>query len=208
MTRGYQMKRRAEAAEDTRRRIVRATYELHREKGIGATSVRDIAERADVSPGTVYHHYPSYGDVVVACGGYAFGIMAPPTREIFEGLETTAEKLRVLVRSVFDAYQRFPEYERVRAERGAFAEVEQAFAADEESRRSLIREAIRSGRHGKRATAVVYALLDISVYHRLVSSGMSHSAAVNEVYELLVQRFSDDRNAGNDKRKRQTRRTR
>jgi len=200
------MKRRAETAAETRQRIVRATYELHKAKGIAATTVRDIAERADVSPGTVYHHFPEYGDVVVACGRFTFGIMRPPTHQIFDGLETTAEKLHALVRGVFDAYRRFPEYEKVRAEREAFAELEQALAADEENRRELIREALGSGRHGRRSIAVAYAVLDISVYHRLVNSGMSHSAAVSEVYELLAQRFSGDRQTGSASEEKQRRR--
>jgi AcrR family transcriptional regulator len=191
MTRDYTMKRRAETAEETRQRIVRATYELHKEKGVGATSVRDIAERADVSPGTVYHHYPEYGDVIVACGRFSIGIMRPPSKEILDGLDTPLDKLRAVVKSIFAAYRRFPEYEKVRSERGSFAELEQAFTADEENRRELIREALRPARPGRRALAVGFALLDISVYHRLTGSGLSHSAAVSEVFELLSRRLLD-----------------
>lgn len=189
MTRDYKMTRRAETAEETRQRIIRATYELHREKGVGRTSVRDIAERADVSPGTVYHHYPEYGDIIVACGRFTFGVMRPPTREIFDGLETPADRLRALAGNVFAAYRRFPEYEQIRSERGDFAELEQAFADDEANRRELVREALRPARPGRRATAVAFALLDISVYHRLTASGLPHSAAVSEVFELLKRRL-------------------
>lgn len=189
------MGRRAENAAETRQRIIQATYELHKEKGIAATTVRDIAERADVSPGTVYHHFPEYGDVIVACGGYTFGIMRPPTREIFAGLETRAARLRLLVESTFEAYRRFPEYEKVRVERDAFPELEQAFAMDEEKRRYLIREALKPSRVARREVALAFALLDISVYHRLVSGGMSHTTAVAEVYELLAPRLLDEREA-------------
>lgn len=189
MTRDYKMKRRAEIAEKTRNRIVRATYELHKEKGVGATSVRDIAERADVSPGTVYHHYPLYGDIIVACGRFTFGVMRPPIPEIFAGLSTPAAKLAVLVEEVFSAYRRYPEYEKVRVERADFIELEQAFAADEENRRQLVREALKPRRAGKRAIAVAFALLDISVYNRLMGSGLSHAAAVSEVLELLSRRL-------------------
>ena len=189
MPRHYKMNKRAETAEETRGRIVRATYALHVERGIGATSVRDIAERADVSPGTVYHHFPEYDDVVVACGKFTFETTRPPTREIFEGIETPGDRLRVLVEETFDFYRRFPSYERVRFEREEFEPVEHAVAADERNRRALIQMAIAPNRPGKRAIAVAYALLDISVYHRLLGSGVSRAAAIDEIHRLLEQRL-------------------
>ena len=66
--RRYAMETRAKTAEDTRRRIVEATYALHAERGIADTTMKDIAERADVGLGTVYHHFPTYDDAVRACG--------------------------------------------------------------------------------------------------------------------------------------------
>src|SRR3982074_2627544 len=65
--RRYRLDRRAETAEETRRRIVQATQELHAQQGIYATSMTHIAERAGVSVGTVYHHFPTYQDAVSAC---------------------------------------------------------------------------------------------------------------------------------------------
>jgi AcrR family transcriptional regulator len=55
--RPYRLGRRAESAEETLRRIVRATYTLHCEQGVAATTMKQIARRADVSVGTVYHHF-------------------------------------------------------------------------------------------------------------------------------------------------------
>ena len=50
--RQYRQSRRAESTEETRRRIVEATYALHAEQGMAATSMKQIAARADVSVGT------------------------------------------------------------------------------------------------------------------------------------------------------------
>jgi AcrR family transcriptional regulator len=186
------MKKRAEAAGETRQRIVRATFELHVERGIAATSVRDIAARAGVSPGTVYHHFPGYDDVITACGQFAFATTGPPSHAIFAGLSTPADRLRRLVDETFAWYRRFPGYEKVRAERGAFAPLEQAFAHEEKTRRALIREALKPSRAGARAVAVAFTLLDISVYQRLVRSGLPHSAAVDEIHRLIERRLLDD----------------
>jgi AcrR family transcriptional regulator len=192
MTRRYQMGRRADAADETRQRIVRATYELHAERGIGSTSVRDIAERADVSPGTVYHHFPDYNDVIVACGKFTFETTRPPTRDIFDGIDTPGERLRVFVEEVFAFYRRFPAYEKVRLERDTFDPVEHAIAQDERNRRALIRAALAPKRPGRRSIAVAFALVDISVYHRLIRSGISHAAAVEEIHHLLQRRLLED----------------
>ena len=61
MTRKYQMKKRAEARDETRERIVRATMALHDEQGVATTSFADIAERAGVGPATVLRHFPTLG---------------------------------------------------------------------------------------------------------------------------------------------------
>ena len=66
--RTYQLGRRAESAEETRRRLVQATFELHGEQGIAATSMKQIADRAGVGIGTVYHHFPTLDETVMACG--------------------------------------------------------------------------------------------------------------------------------------------
>ena len=64
--RPYRLGRRAETSEETRQRLVEATFRLHGERGIAETSMKDIAERAGVSVGTVYHHFPSYADAITA----------------------------------------------------------------------------------------------------------------------------------------------
>ena len=55
--RRYRLERRAETAGETRRRLVDATFALHGERGISATTMSDIAARAGVSVGSVYHHF-------------------------------------------------------------------------------------------------------------------------------------------------------
>ncbi len=62
--RRYRMSNHAASAEETRRRIVEATFALHVEKGVAATTFRDISTRADVGIGTIYQHFSNYDDVV------------------------------------------------------------------------------------------------------------------------------------------------
>lgn len=49
----------------TRRAIRNATYELIEEQGYEATTVEQIAERAEVSPSTVFRYFPTKEDIVL-----------------------------------------------------------------------------------------------------------------------------------------------
>src|SRR5262245_58594546 len=102
--RRYKLGRRAETAEETRQRLVTATFELHTEQGVRATSLKQIAERAGVSVGTAYHHFPTYHDAVVACGRHVVAAYPLPTAAIFEGAKTPAERVRRLVLEYFAHY--------------------------------------------------------------------------------------------------------
>ena len=104
MTRGYRQARRSEAADETRRRIVQATFELHAEQGIAATTMKQIAARAGVSVGSVYHHFPTYDDAINACGAHAFSAYPIPTPAIFEGAANRAERVRRLARALFRVF--------------------------------------------------------------------------------------------------------
>ena len=65
--RPYRKRKRAEAEEETRRRITEAAVELHGTLGPAKTTVTEVAERAGVSRMTVYNHFPTDADLFVAC---------------------------------------------------------------------------------------------------------------------------------------------
>lgn len=188
MPRRYTLGRRAGTAEETKRRIVEATYQLHGEKGIAATSLRDIARRADVALGTVSNHFPTYDDVIIACGELTWELLRPPTPSIFEGIEERPKRIRTLVREVFAFYVRFPKFGRARAERHAFTALDEGFKQEEEGRRALIEAAFAGPRGSRRAKALAFALIDFTTYENLLGSGLSHSAAVEEITTTLLER--------------------
>ena len=76
--RKYDMTKRAEALEATRKRIVDATVAAHRELGIQATSWDEIASRAEVGVGTVYRHFRSLDELLPACGALVTETLALP----------------------------------------------------------------------------------------------------------------------------------
>ncbi len=184
------MNRRAESAEETRRRIVEATHALHDEKGIAATSYRDIAARADVGIGTVYHHFPTYLEVVEACGAHVREQVRPPLPEILDDERDTTGRVRRMVAEIFAFYRRFPGFDAARAEREQFPPVECFMSLQERNRRAFVDAAFRGAKADKRARALAYALLEFRVYRDLVDSGLSHDAAVDEIVRAILSRLS------------------
>ncbi len=190
MTRSYRLGRRGEAADQTRRRIVDATYALHAERGIAATSMKQIAARADVSVGTVYHHFPTYDDAIRACGQHALALAPPIGLELFAGAATRAERVRRLVRAVFARYQRLPNVDAVRHERGRFAPLQKVFAEEEAQARALAVAALRASKTDIAApdaadVATLVALVENSVCRTLLDAGLSVEAAAQRIAAVI-----------------------
>src|SRR5687767_13151336 len=71
-TRRYELRKRADAMEATRRRITEAAVELHADVGPARTTITAIAERAGVQRQTVYRHFPSEDDLFAACSRHFY----------------------------------------------------------------------------------------------------------------------------------------
>ena len=105
MTRSYRQKRRAEMQDETRRKIVEATIELHQSKGVSATSINDIAGRAGVGRVTVYRHFPDEEALGAACSGTYFERHPLPDPEPWLSIASPADRLRRGLRETYAFYR-------------------------------------------------------------------------------------------------------
>lgn len=71
--------------ERNKERILRATLELFQVHGIKKTTTNDVAQKAGVSPATVYNHFGSKEDLVHATVKYFLTSTAADFRKIFDG---------------------------------------------------------------------------------------------------------------------------
>lgn len=108
MKRSYRLKRRAESQARTRQRIIDAAIELHQAKGLAATRMSDIAERAKVGKVTVYRHFPDEATLVGACSGQYFQRHPLPDPEDWRRIQDASERLRRGLRDTY-AYHRATE---------------------------------------------------------------------------------------------------
>lgn len=95
--------------ENTHDTLCRAALELFAEHGIDRTTVQDIADRAGVAQGTLYRHFRGKSDLVDhlfdTCADRFSDVLA---RSMGESA-VPRERLRDLVRGVFDFAEREPE---------------------------------------------------------------------------------------------------
>ena len=105
MTRRYDMKRRAKRQEETRRRIVEATVELHETVGMARTTISAIAQKAGVERLTVYRHFPDERDLFLACSGHWNAANPPPDPASWTQVADPEERLRSALSEVY-AYHR------------------------------------------------------------------------------------------------------
>jgi AcrR family transcriptional regulator len=184
--RKYDMSNRSAAVEETRRRIVAATMELHDAQGIRATSFQDIADRAGVALGTVYRHFPTLDVLIPACGELAMGRLALPDaaacREAFAGARSKGERLRRLVREAFGIYERGAVIvEAVRVESDVHPMVAHAHVEIEAALDRLVAGAVAD----RSARRLARAMVDVRVWRALGEHGITGDRAVTTVAEML-----------------------
>jgi AcrR family transcriptional regulator len=105
-TRTYELKKRAERQDETRRRIVEAAVELHTTIGPARTSVAAIAERAGVTRPTVYAHFPDADALFRACSGHVRETVPPPELEPWRSIEDPAARLCTALEELYAYYTR------------------------------------------------------------------------------------------------------
>lgn len=173
--------------EETRRRILEATCQLHGERGISGTSMVDVARRAEVSIGTVYRHFPNLDDLVDACGQIVWQELSPPTLESLAAKGSIGERVRTLVGEVFDMYGRggqdmklgMADIHRVKA-------VAEWFRRWEEHKESLVRAALGRREDDEKAIALLTAMTGLGVWESLMSKELRSDEAADLVSRAFL----------------------
>jgi AcrR family transcriptional regulator len=203
MARKYEMKRRAEAQEQMRQRIVEAAIELHETVGPASTSVSAIAKRAGVQRHTYYRHFPDERSLMMACSGLYAERNPLPDPESWRAIADPVERL---AHGLDMLYRFFGANERMLSSVMRDAEVD-----------PLLREinAIRFGPgvgaifgvlaegfpRDRRHAALLNLVLQFTTWRSLVrDSGLEHDQAV----ETMVDAFRSATGAPRTRRRRRS----
>jgi AcrR family transcriptional regulator len=105
MTRSYTLKQRGEDRDRTRQKIVEAAIDLRQKKGLKATSMADIAERAGVARVTVYRHFPDEAALAGACSGQYMSRHPLPNLKLWRSIKDPTARLQLGLSETY-AYHR------------------------------------------------------------------------------------------------------
>lgn len=177
--RPYRSTRRRAQAADTRQRLLSAAADLFLESGFQATTIADIARRADVAPQTVYATFASKAGLLIAL--LDARTEQAGAADLRAGLAAAGDPRRQLALYVRFDRRLFEEAREIvevgLGTRAADPEVNAWFAEGERRRRAnqapLVRSwhrsgALRPGLGEKRAADIVWALTGPAVYSLFV----------------------------------------
>lgn len=178
MARDYRMRKRAEARDETRERILRATMEVHDEKGVAPATLSDIAQRAGVGLATVSRHFPSYGELVQACGMHVWQEMRPPVPPdapaMFEGVVGRQARLARMVAEIDAFYARGAHRLALAGrDRELVPQLDGFLGAVEAGIAAVVTEALRDENLSERTIQIAVALMGFPVWTALSKTGLA-----------------------------------
>jgi AcrR family transcriptional regulator len=104
-SRSYQMRKRAEQMDETRRRIIEAAVNLHGTVGPTETGVAGIAREAGVTRLTVYRHFPDEEAIYAACSAHWLSGQVPPDPTAWSRIADPVERLRTGLADLYRFYR-------------------------------------------------------------------------------------------------------
>jgi len=105
MARKYELKRRAESQEETRRRILDATVELHQTVGGEQATISAIAKKAGVERLTVYRHFPDERALLEGCTSHYLAQNPPPDPSPWAAIADPELRLRTGLSAVYSYHR-------------------------------------------------------------------------------------------------------
>jgi AcrR family transcriptional regulator len=186
--RTYELKKRAERQEETRRRIVAAAVDLHTTLGPSRTTVQAIAEKAGVTRPTVYAHFPDARSLLEACSGHVRATIPPPDPTLWHSISDPSERLETALRELYGYYERLePLLENVQRDAGVMpvvAEMNTYRVRYLEEARDLLLEAwpTRDGATARLRQAIGHAL----EFHTWQSLVRRQGCTTEEAAQLMV----------------------
>jgi TetR/AcrR family transcriptional regulator, acrAB operon repressor len=99
-------RRTADEAAATRESLIDAALEVFSERGYAAARLEEIAERADLTRGALYHHFSDKAELYLAVLGERWSRAMAPLWRILEGTGSSRERVSAFVTTYLTALER------------------------------------------------------------------------------------------------------
>jgi AcrR family transcriptional regulator len=174
--RTYRQAARADAREETRRRIAATAAALHEEVGPARTTVAEVARRAGVQRATVYANFPDEADLFRASQAHFLAEHPPPDLVPPFALSDPRARLEAVLALRYAWYRRTRGTSgNVRRDRAGMPALDALLRESVDARMAALADALAPEGGGRRALAAV--ALDFWTWSRLADEGLADDAA-------------------------------
>jgi AcrR family transcriptional regulator len=186
MSREYKMVKRRDKVEETRRRIAKATYELHSTIGPAFTTVALVADRAGLPRQTVYRNFGTQLDLFRSCIAFGLEMHPLPDPDRWQSIADPGERLQV---GLAQLYRWFEASEPVMTNSvrdfGVVQEAAEAMQPVGEVFQSIY-ERLCQGWEGSRVSPVLSLAVDFATWKKLRREQGMASSAIVEMWSDLI----------------------
>ena len=188
MARKYQLRKRAERRDETRRRIVEATVDLHATLGPARTSIAAIAERAGVQRHTVYAHFPDERSLFGACSQHWQAANPFPDPEAWTAIEDPGRRLRAALDDLYSWYERVEPALELFVRDSSLVPAQRELTEASAARLAAVADALADGfTRAPTARAAIGHALEFETWRSLARrQGLSRRAAVDLMVRLAT----------------------
>jgi len=181
----------------TRERIIECTLELHKSRGIRATTRAEIARTAGVPAESLDALFPTQDDLERSCGEHVMeSLQLPPAErgpEVFAGASSENERIHRLVDTFFGVYERSADAIMAgRRERKDVPVAEESMREIDYTFDALVAEALRPLDPPTSSVESLRALTDLEVWRTLRDQGATPDGAVDQA-SAAVERWLEAR---------------
>jgi AcrR family transcriptional regulator len=191
-SRPYEMRRRAEAQLETRRRITESAVALHGTIGPAATTMSAVAAHAGVRRSTLYRHFPDEAALFDACSAHWGAANPPPDLGGWIAIESPEARLSAALEELYAFYERVaPMLENLFRDEQAVLIVQERFAAFHGYTAAAV-DTLMAGRRlrgsaGRRVRAALGHAVSFSTWRSLVSEQGLDAAEARGLMCALVE---------------------
>ena len=187
MAREYKMVKRRNKVEETRRRIAKATYELHSTIGPAFATVALIADRAELPRQTVYRNFGTQVELFRSCIAFGLELHPLPDPNGWQSIADPGERLQVGLTQLYRWFE---------ASEPVMTNSVRDFGAVQESAEAMqpvgevfqrIYETLCQGWKGSRVSPLVSLAVDFATWKKLRREQGMASRAIVEMWSDLVR---------------------
>ena len=184
--REYRLKRRAETTAATRLQIIEAAAAVYRDRGVSNATLHAIAERADVSRGTVVNHFGGLDGLLEAVLDHAVETIVYPTARDLDGAATLDDRIRRFVDLTFRFFDRSTDWWSVFGADTEVPAIKRRETAYYELFGAFVGAAFGELAADRIMGAAIRAFIDYAPWNALREGGLSLDESIEVVADALI----------------------